>query len=87
MSNKNIKDSFKYLKGEWKKLAQNEKFMEFKVYAFDFIFTSVCFGLVIFLLNVRNSFAKGIGFAILFALMQGYIKWFAEVVKEVKRSK
>lgn len=80
-------ERFIYFKDKYKQITQSEKFQEMMIYFFDFLITGVCLGLSIFLLKLGNSFAQGFGFAILLGFMQYYIKWFAEVIKEIKLTK
>lgn len=78
---------FKYLKDKYKKITSADKFIEARDYSLDLLFTGLAFGIGIFLLKRENSFAQGIGFAIIIALVQEYVKFLANVVKDIKRSK
>jgi hypothetical protein len=78
---------FIYFKTKYKEITQSEKFQEMLSYTLDFLITGVCLGSSIFLLKSGNSFAQGFGFAILLGFMQYYVKWFADIVKEIKLAK
>ena len=78
---------FKYLKEKYTKLSKDIWYQKARDYSLDLFFTGLFFGIGIFLLRISNSFAQGFGFAIIIALVQEYIKYIAEVIKDIKKSK